>query len=117
MNRHIRQVLAAAVLAALPSLAFGQGQIDTSRGNDANNRVGSGGRNNSYQNPTNNNYQYNNGNRVVTGNVTMGREFRDNVGYADPTAFRGRTAGALSDNFTKNSAGVPVENAPPPVPN
>jgi len=53
----------------------------------------------------------------VTGNVTMGREFRGNVGYTDPYAFRGRTAGDISDNFAKNSAGVPQGNAPAPIPN
>src|SRR5438874_2348630 len=113
-------ILAAAATAALilPSLAFAQGQIDAGRANDASNRVGSGGRNSSGMLSTSySNYVVNNGNRIVTGNVSMGREFHGNVGYADPSAFRGTTAGDISDNFAKNSAGVPHSYASEPVPN
>jgi len=113
----LRLLAAAAAAVALPSIALAQAQIDTGHANEANNRVGSGGRNGGGSNNQYNNAIMNNGNRVVTGNVTMGREFRGNVGYTDPYAFRGRTAGDISDNFAKNSAGVPQGNAPAPIPN
>src|SRR6185503_1763622 len=88
-----RLLLAAAAL-ALPSLAFAQGQIDAGRSNDASNRVGSNGRNDSYIHINRySNTILNNGNQVVTGNVTMGREFRGGVGYGSPYAFRAPTAG------------------------
>src|SRR5687768_13535509 len=105
-KKNLAQVLAAAIALALPSAALAQGQIDAGRSNDASNRVGSGGRNNPGFGTTygQQNYIINNGNRIVTGNVSMGREFRGNVGYSDPTAFRGRTAGIVSDNFARNSA-------------
>jgi tetratricopeptide (TPR) repeat protein len=117
-RRNLYTLFAGAIAMALPSLALAQGQIDAGRSNDASNRVGSGGRNTSAVNPNfNSNYIVNNGNRIVTGNVTMGREFRDNVGYTDPTAFRGTTAGELSDNFAKNSAGVPLAHTAEAAPN
>jgi tetratricopeptide (TPR) repeat protein len=118
-KKNLAHVLAAAIALAVPSVALAQGQIDAGRSNDASNRVGSGGRNQAGfgSNYGQQNYIINNGNRIVTGNVSMGREFRGNVGYTDPTAFRGRTAGIVSDNFARNSAGVPRGNAPEPVPN
>src|SRR5882757_3728277 len=101
-HRNLFRILGGAILAALPSLAFGQGQIDAGRANDASNRVGSGGRNQpGVSSNYGTNYIINNGNQVVTGNVSNGREFHGNVGYTDPTAFRGNTAGNFSDNFTK----------------
>ena len=114
-------ILAAAAAAAaliLPSFAFAQGQIDAGRANDASNRVGSGGRNG--QGPAASYYSNNvtnNGNQIITGNVSMGREFHGRVGYTDPSAFRGTTAGDISDNFAKNSAGVPHNYTSEPVPN
>jgi tetratricopeptide (TPR) repeat protein len=117
-RKTLHPVLAAAVALALPSLALAQGQIDAGRANDASNRVGAFGRNDfgvgqSYYSNT----VVNNGNRIVTGNVTQGREFRGNVGYSDPYAFRGPTAGIVSDTFAKNSVGVPRAGAPPIAPN
>ena len=109
---------AAAAVLGLPSLSSGQSQIDAGRANDASNRIGSGGRNVGYQNPNyNSNAIQNYGNRIVTGNVSQGREFRGPVPYADPYSFRGRTAGIVSDEFAKNSAGVPRAGAPTIVPN
>jgi tetratricopeptide (TPR) repeat protein len=102
-------VLAGAVALALPSMVMAQGQIDVGRANDASNQVGSGGRNAGAlnQNYYNNSYIINNGNRVVTGNVSQGREFHGTVSYTDPSAFRGTAVGLSSENFTKNSVGVP----------
>src|SRR5258706_10982020 len=112
-------LFAGAIALALPSLALAQGQIDAGRANDASNQIGSGGRNagalsNSY---SNNNYIINNGNRIVTGNVSSGREFHGTVPYTDPSAFRGTVAGLGNENFSKNSVGVPRSNAPAPIPN
>lgn len=111
--------LAGAVALALPSLTMAQGQIDAGRANDASNRVGSGGRNQNGVITTygNSSYIINNGNQVVTGNVSQGREFHGNVGYTDPSAFRGPTAGTVSDNFAKNSYGTPQAYAPAALPN
>jgi tetratricopeptide (TPR) repeat protein len=113
------RLFAGAIALALPSLALAQGQIDAGRANDASNQVGSYGRNGSSVGNSfyNNNYIINNGNRVVTGNVSSGREFHGTVPYTDPTAFRGTVAGLGNQNFSKNSVGVPRANAPEPVPN
>jgi tetratricopeptide (TPR) repeat protein len=117
-RKSLHPLLVAAAAVALPSLAFAQGQIDAGRVNDASNRVGSWGRNESGTvGSTYSNSIVNYGNRVVTGNVSQGREFRGNVGYTDPYAFRGNTAGMVSDNFAKNSVGVPRAGAPPIAPN
>src|SRR3954470_4768898 len=85
------RLFAGAIAMALPSLALAQGQIDAGRANDASNQVGSYGRNGANLNPSfsNNNYIINNGNRVITGNVSQGREFHGTVNYTDPSAFRG----------------------------
>jgi len=118
-HRRLYHILAGAVALALPTVALAQGQLDVGRSNDASNRIGSGGRNQAGVGITYgaNNYIVNNGNQIITGNVTQGREFHGNVGYSDPTAFRGATAGSISDTFVKNSYGVPSAHAPAPVPN
>ena len=118
LRKTLHPMLVAAAALALPTLALAQGQIDAGRANDASNRIGSWGRNEGGLNPTYySNSVINNGNRIITGNVSQGREFRGNVGYTDPYAFRGPTAGIVSDNFAKNSVGVPRAGAPPIAPN
>jgi tetratricopeptide (TPR) repeat protein len=119
-RKNLHPLLAAVAAVVLPSLAFAQGQIDTGRANDASNQYGSGGRNGNGPGQTyygGNVYAGRSGNQIITGNVTQGREFHGNVGYTDPYAFRGTTAGAVSDNFAKNSVGVPRANSAPVVPN
>ena len=113
------RLFAGAIALALPSLALAQGQIDAGRANDASNQVGSYGRNggNLGVGYSNQNYQINNGNRIITGNVSQGREFHGTVTYTDPSAFRGSVSGLGSETFSKNSVGVPHANAPDPVPN
>jgi tetratricopeptide (TPR) repeat protein len=114
----ITRIIAAAASLALPAISLAQGQIDAGRSNDASNRVGSGGRNDSYVAPNRySNNIINTGNQVITGNVTMGRGFRDGVGYTNPYALRVPTAGIGSDNFIKNSAGVPQPYSREPIPN
>jgi tetratricopeptide (TPR) repeat protein len=102
-------ILAGAIALVLPSIALAQGQIDVGRSNDASNQIGSGGRNGGGLNSTyyNNSYIINNGNRIITGNVSQGREFHGTVSYTDPSAFRGTAVGLQGENFTKNSTGIP----------
>jgi hypothetical protein len=91
---------AAVTLAA--SASWAQQRIDTSgRALDANNRLGSGG----YNAQRDSTPAINAGNAVVTGNVTGGAEFRGNVPYTDPRAFRGNLAGSGIDRFVRSSAG------------
>ena len=98
-TRKLVQVLTAAVALAVPALAFGQGQVYTGRSNDASNRLGSGGYNSGYTDYSYNTRQIiNTGNQVITGNITLGREFRGNVGYSDPFSFRGSPE--IADVFT-----------------
>lgn len=128
INRtNVSKWVAALALSVVPLAALGQGQIQAGRVNDANNRMGSGGWNGGHTDMNyNSNIVYRNvgmvggptfGNAIITGNVTQGREFRGNVGYTDPFAFRGPTAGIGIDNFAKNSAGVPRGGAPALAPN
>lgn len=117
-RRKLYHLLAGAVALALPTFAMAQGQINAGRANDASNRVGSGGYNQAGVNVNyGTNYIINNGNQIVTGNVSNGREFHGNVGYTDPSAFRGFTAGQTTENFVKNSYGIPQANAPEALPN
>src|SRR5262245_17912837 len=99
--------LAAAALAVVTTTASAQFRTG-SDGNarDANNRIGSGGNNlrdNYWQGRA---YGYQ-GNSVITGNVTGGREFHGFVPYTDPGAFRGTTAGSSMDRFIRSSTAAP----------
>src|SRR5258706_13743115 len=82
-SRRLYHLLAGAIALALPTFALAQGQIDAGRANDASNRVGSGGRNQAGGSAWGygTNYIVNNGNQIITGNVSQGREFHGNVGY------------------------------------
>src|SRR6185503_4347948 len=106
MNRAIHAaIIALAASLAVPALGQ-QRRTDDGRARDASNRVGSQGYNDAPANPRVPDPRVS-GNQIVTGNVTGGRQFRDNVGYTDPGAFRGPTAGRISDRFVRDSAGVP----------
>src|SRR5437667_6598995 len=87
-----RSILAAAVAATLglSTLASAQYRVNPGHTNDANNRVGSGG-NNPYDSDQRVGNQVS-GNDIVTGNVTGGKQFRGQVPYTDPRAFRGQTS-------------------------
>src|SRR4051812_32225410 len=100
-------ILAAAVGATLTgSAATAQYRVgNDGRAHDANNRIGSGGINQSGMGPPVNPYQI--GNEIVTGQVTGGRQFRGFVPYSDPNVFHGITAGGLSDSFIRQSSGAP----------
>src|SRR3954468_6638230 len=100
-----RRILATAIAAALPLVAFtsltsAQQRINVNgRALDANNRVGSGG-----QNPDDSGFRATQNqmkNDIITGNVTAGKQFRGPIDYTDPRAFRGPTAGINMDNFLR----------------
>lgn len=105
-NRSVRWILAAAIAAPVMGLfsssaeaQFQQGQNGGAR--DANNRVGSGGRNASAP-------KYGTGvtpDMIIYGNVTNSKYFRGPVGAPDARAFRGDTADIASDRFIRDSAG------------
>jgi tetratricopeptide (TPR) repeat protein len=91
---------------ALAGTSRGQFQVNTGNALDANNQAGAGGSNvpvSAYTLPQ----PLYNGNQIVTGNVTQGRNFRDAVGYTDPNALRTNVVGVGVDNFTRSSVGVP----------
>ena len=104
-------VAAGVVAAALAAPASAQYRQDGGRALDANPRAGSGGRNdepgsNAGTGPGRSPLVT--GNQIVTGNVTAGRQFRDRVGYTDPSEFRDITSSSFSsDRFVRDSAGVP----------
>lgn len=105
-RRTLRGLLLAAVAGPamlLMSAGSAEAQYRKDDGNarDANPRVGSGGRNESTS-------RYGttvNPNNVVYGNITGGKFFRGPIGAGDPRAFRGDTAGLVSDSFIRDSAG------------
>jgi hypothetical protein len=111
-NLKLHWILAAAASAALSIPAMAQYRVGTDgRALDANNRVGSGGLNQTSQSPQMPTYGQL-GNNIVTDNVTGGRGFRGFVPYTSPDAFRGNTAGGLSDRFIAESSGTPYGNLP-----
>ncbi|HEV8605717.1 MAG TPA: tetratricopeptide repeat protein [Tepidisphaeraceae bacterium] len=102
-TRWIIKSAATAVLLVSP-LALAQQRVgNDGRALDANNRIDSGGYN-SGGIPGN---LVVNGNNIVTGNVTGGREFRGNVPYTDQREFRGNVGGQDFDRFIARSAGAP----------
>lgn len=111
-------VVAAGVLASagLPSSASAQYRSNNDgRALDANQRVGSDGRNDGPAGAGgyNRNGPMVTGNQIITGNVTAGREFRGPVPYGDPSNFRGVTSGSFgNDRFVRDSAGVPRAYGP-----
>jgi hypothetical protein len=97
----------AAVLAALTTTASAQYQLNyDGRAREANNRVGGGGYNDNNGFWQGRAYGYQ-GNSIITGNITGGREFRGFVPYTDPGAFRGTTAGSSMDRFIRSSTAAP----------
>jgi tetratricopeptide (TPR) repeat protein len=119
-----RSLVLLAAAAAVPLLAMTPGaraqfQIDNSRANDANNRIGSGGYNTgSIPAP-----EQVNGNLIVTGNVTGAKAFRGPVGYSAPNEFFGPSATKDYDRFIRDSSApqvsynhVPIDFANTAVP-
>jgi hypothetical protein len=89
--------------------AFGQGFIDNSRANDANNRVGSGGWNESRNTSRSG---VGDANYIVTGNVTGAKGFRGPLGYTAPNAFRGNMPSSSFDSFISSSSGITTGGTP-----
>ena len=116
------RLLLAAAVAALPLLAAGRAFAQLPAGQDgraadANPRVGSGGFNTT-QNPPN--YiidRIQNGNRIITGNVTGFDHFRGQRPYTDPREFRGNVGTQTSDDFIRRSAGAPQAYSSNPLSN
>src|SRR2546421_4690427 len=106
-SRNIRSMLlSAAVAAALGFTAAANAQYRVNNANvlDSNNRVGGGG-NNPNDSDKRVGGQPVSGNDIVTGNVTGGKQFRGQVPYTDPRAFRGQTSDRNIDNFVRQSSG------------
>ncbi len=96
-----QQIIAAvSVVLAAAGWAGAQHQVDHSGANDANNRIGSGGRNIVREQPK----PWQLSNDLVYGNVTGGKEFRGQAS-GDPRAFRGSISTVTSD-FVRDSSGV-----------
>jgi tetratricopeptide (TPR) repeat protein len=100
----LQRALTTVVVSILTStgIPLAQYQVDRSGANDANNRIGSGGRNVRSEQPK----PWQLANDIVYGNVTGGKAFRGRLGSTDPRAFRGSTATSVSDNFIRQSSGV-----------
>lgn len=101
-------LLSAAIVPLATSLASAQYRVDNGSARDANNRIGSGGFNDSRNDGLiiDRRSVGAAGNYVVTGNVTGGRSFRGNLGYTDASAFRGRLGSSDFDPFVRDSTGV-----------
>jgi tetratricopeptide (TPR) repeat protein len=99
-----KKMITAAAVAVLASAGFvsAQYQVDRSGATDANNRIGSGGRNIRSEQPK----PWQLSNDIVYGNVTGGKAFRGNLSSTDPRAFRGSTATGVSDSFISQSSSV-----------
>ena len=75
-------MIAFVVALAMPSFVLGQYRVEQGYARDANNMVGSGGFN--YARPA---YDFNAGNRIVSGNVPGGRAFQGFSPIRDPSSF------------------------------
>ena len=99
----LRAAVAAVPMLAIAAGASAQFRVDTGNSNDANNRVGSGGRN---PDDAGRRTGVPSGNDLITGNVTGGKEFRGHVPYRNVNEFRGRTGGDNLDSYIRSSAGA-----------
>src|SRR2546423_11494575 len=106
-SRNTRSMLlSAAVAAALGFTAAANAQYRVNNANvlDSNNRDGGAG-NNPNDSDKRVGGQLINGNDIVYGNVTGGKQFRGQLPYTDPRAFRGQTSDRNLDDFIKQSSG------------
>jgi tetratricopeptide (TPR) repeat protein len=96
----LRAAVAAVPLLGLATSASAQYRLPyDGKAADASNKVGSGG--------TNQDVNKNgviNGNDIVTGNVTAGKEFRGNVPYHNAREFRGASPSGPVDDFVRGSS-------------
>ncbi len=107
-KKWILAIAAATPVVGMAPLVGAQHEVtQDGRALDANNRIGSGGYNDGGTSVP----RGITGNQIITGNVTGGREFRDDPGYRDQHEFRGETAGESSDQFIRGSAGIPSQQS------
>src|SRR5688572_7254735 len=110
MTSKTRSILLAAVLATpmafFSATADAQFRVNNGANNDANNQIGSNGSNGGPKD-----LNINSGDFIVNGTVTGGREFRGRTASTDPRAFRGPTAGGVSDRFIRQSSSATSNNA------
>ena len=102
--RFLGAVIAATPVLGLTGAAMAQYQVDNGHANDANNRIGSGGYNNSHnitpQSPGVT------GNDIISGNVTGNSYFRGvPLGHDDPNFFSSGVLSPTLDRFNAISAG------------
>jgi len=90
----------AVVIGGMVSTAWGQYRVEQGRVLDASNRVGSGG-----LNAPRRAYDFNAGNRIVTGNVPLGRGFRGFSPITDPRTF-GLGSSIVGGGFTAVGSGL-----------
>lgn len=106
-SKRLTWVLAAAAGLTVAGAVQGQYLTGTDgRMREQNNRIGSGGLNDGPQrmpNMTTGNFN----NALITGDLTGGRNFRGDVNYTSPRAFRGPVSGIRTDSFIKESSGAP----------
>ena len=107
---NVRQfiTLVAAAVVTTAGLASAQNLVDRSGATDANNRLGSNGRNSVVNKPN----PWDVSNAIVYGNVTGGKQFRGNVQSTDPLAFRDFTGNRTQDDFVRDSSGVTTNGIP-----
>jgi hypothetical protein len=111
-----RSLVLLAAVATVPVLvmtprASAQFQIDNSRANDANNRIGSGGYNTGGIPAP----EQVNGNLIVTGNVTGSKSFRGPVGYSAANEFSGPSATKDYDRFIRDTSAPQVSYNRTPI--
>src|SRR6185437_11128533 len=94
--------LSAAAVLVTAGLSIGQTLVDRSGATDANNRVGSNGRNAVVNKPN----PWDIANSIVNGTITGGKGFRGNVQSGDQSAFRNGTGTLTQSNFVRDSSGV-----------
>ena len=105
----VAAVSSVSLVATLPASAQFQAQQD-GRAHDANNRVGSGGFNESL--PSGPRGTSVSPNDIIYRNVTGGKEFRGFLPERDPGAFTGVIPGARLDQFIRGSSGPPEPYQP-----
>jgi len=102
MNGRQLLTMAASTVLLSAALTSAQTMVDRSGANDANNKIGSNGRNTVLNRPN----PWDVANAIVDGHVTGGKQFRGNVQSTDPFAFRGNTGSRVQDNFIRDSSSV-----------
>lgn len=109
MNRTIRHILTAAILSVpvMAGIADAQQRIDRSGALDANNRIGSGGKNQVDTGPK----PWEIANDIALGNITGGQAFRGSL-TRDPNQFHGNLGNTQSNRFVRDTSGISTNGTP-----